>query len=414
MSDKLFPINTATSCKLKWVWSTLYLNTGITRSCHRTAETKLTPENFSNFHNTDIKIQDRRDMLAGQWPEKNCGYCVSIEDTGGTSDRMRHALIPYSIPPELLHDSNAVTVSPTVLEVYFNNTCNLGCLYCSPSLSSTIAAENQRHGEFKEGQVWLRNTDSSYKSLVPYFWQWFKEKFTTVSRLHILGGEPFYQRELDELLDMIDRYPNSNCELNVITNLAVSRDRLTQFVDKVRSLLVQRKLKRVDITCSIDCWGKQQEYVRWPLDLAAWEDNFSYLLSHKYLYITINQTISVLTIKTMPALLEKLAEWRKIRKVGHWFGEVGPNPEYLKPYILGGKIFSDDFEKILSLMPVDTTENAAAHRYMQGIASHIASHDPCPEQIRDMIIYLDEKDRRRGTDWRSLFPWLTQVESYVV
>lgn len=414
MSNNIFPIKTATACQLKWAWSTLYLNSGTTRSCHRTAETEITPDNFFDFHNTEIKKQDRRDMLEGKWPEKNCLYCKSVEDAGGTSDRLRQLSVPYSVPPELEYDHTAVNISPTLLEVYFNNTCNLGCLYCTPSFSSVIMSENQTHGDFTQGGVSLTNESSHYKDLVPHFWKYFSEKFHTISRFHILGGEPLYQKELHTLLDMIDKYPNSNCILNIVTNLAVSAKKLEEFVAKCKSLLKKRKLKRIDITCSIDCWGKQQEYVRWPLNLEKWEENFNYLLSQKYLYVNINQTISVLTVKTMPALLEKLAHWRKTRRVGHWFSEVDPGPDYLKPYILGGKIFQKDFEKILSLMPIDNDENINAYNYMQGIAQHVASHDPHPEKIQDMIIYLDEKDRRRGTDWKSLFPWLMEVESHVV
>lgn len=414
MQRQLFPIKTATACPLKWTWSTLFLNHGYTKSCHRTARSELTPENFFDFHNTEIKIQDRRDMLDGRWPEKNCHYCKSIEDANGTSDRQRQLTVPYVIPSELEQDRAAVEISPTILEVYFNNTCNLGCLYCSSSLSSVIASENQTHGDFKQGQVWLKNHDSHYKNMVPYFWQWFPDNFPKLPRLHILGGEPFYQKEFDELIDMIDAYPNPDCELNIVTNLAIAKNRLITSVDKLRTLLKQKKLKRVDITCSIDCWGEQQEYVRWPLDLAQWEENFQYLLSQKYLYLNINQTISVLTIKTMPPLLEKLATWRTQRRIGHWFSEVAPGPEYLKPFILGGKIFQTDFEKILALMPVDTEENIQAHNYMKGIASHIASNHEHPEKIRDMITYLDEKDRRRGTDWRALFPWLSEMEHRVV
>jgi organic radical activating enzyme len=414
MPNTIFPIHTATACQLKWAWSTLYLNSGITRSCHRTAETKLTADNFFDFHNTEVKKQDRRDMLQGKWPEKNCLYCKSVEDAGGSSDRMRQLSVPYVVPPELANDHQAVDISPTLLEVYFNNTCNLGCLYCSSSLSSVIESENRIHGDFKQGGIWLKNKNSQYKDLVPYFWEWFPKNFSTISRFHVLGGEPLYQKEFEKLLHMLDQHPNPDCELNIVTNLAISLERLKHFVEKFKSLLAQRKLKRIDITCSIDCWGPQQEYVRWPLDLKKWEENFNYLLSQKYLYLNINQTISVLTIKTMPALLEKLAEWRRDRKIGHWFSEVDPGPDYLKPYILGGKIFQQDFVKILSLMPSDNEENINAFKYMQGIASHVASHSPHPEKIQDMVIYLNEKDRRRNTTWRSLFPWLTEIESHVV
>lgn len=409
-----FPIKTSTACQLKWVWSTLYLNGGKTASCHRTSFSKLTADNFSNFHNTETKIQDRQDMLQGAWPEKNCLYCKSVEHAGGVSDRIRHQLIPYAMPVELQQDHAAIEVSPTMLEVYFNNTCNLGCLYCSPELSSFIQAENRKHNDFEQGAVSLKNTNSDFANLVPHFWTWFSEHFPTISRFHVLGGEPFYQKDFDKLLDMIDQHPNANCVLNVVTNLSVPQEKLQTIVEKLKALLMARKLKRVDITCSIDCWGQQQEYVRWPLDLKQWENNLNYLLLQKYLYLNINQTISVLTIKTMPALLEKLAIWRKIHKIGHWFSEVSPGPEYMKPGILGGKIFEKDFEKILALMPQDTDDNRGAYNYMQGIARHITSQESCSDKIQDLMVYLAEKDRRRGTDWKTLFPWLIEMQSHVV
>jgi organic radical activating enzyme len=414
MKTKVWPIQTATACKLKWAWSTLYLNNGTTRSCHRTAETELTADNFFNFHNTDIKLQDRQNMLAGKWPEKSCTYCKSVEDVGGTSDRMRQLSVPYTIPPELEYDHEAVNVSPTLLEVFFNNTCNLSCLYCSPSLSSSIQAENQKHGEFKQGEVWLKNTDSHFKDLLPYFWEWFAEKFSTISRFHVLGGEPFYQKEFEKLLDMIDQYPNPECILNIVTNLAISTERLEQLVGKLKSLLKQKKLKRIDITCSMDCWGPQQEYVRWGLNLVEWEKNFTYLLSQKYLYLNINQTIGTLTIKTMPDLLEKLAEWRKIHKIGHWFSGVDPGPEYLKAFKLPGHVFEPDRDRILSLMPQDTDENQHAYEHMQGLFKQICQPEHDPDDIKDLIVFLDEKDRRRGTSWETLLPWLVEYRKYVV
>jgi len=414
MTTKLWPIQTATACKLKWAWSTLYLNNGTTASCHRTAFSELNADNFFNFHNTEIKVQDRQNMLAGKWPEKNCLYCKSVEDAGGTSDRMRQLSVPYSIPSELEYDHTAVNVSPTLLEVYFNNTCNLGCLYCSSSLSSSIQAENQTHGEFKQGKVWLKNKNSHFKDLAPYFWEWFAEKFSTIHRFHVLGGEPFYQKEFEKLLDMIDQYPNPECILNIVTNLSISTERLKQFVERFKSLLAQKKLKRIDITCSIDCWGPQQEYVRWGLNLVEWEKNFTYLLSQKYLYLNINQTIGTLTIKTMPNLLEKLAEWRKIHKIGHWFSGVDPDPEYLKAGKLPGHVFEQDRDRILSLMPQDTDENIQAYEYMKGIFKQICQPEYNSDDIKDLIVFLDEKDRRRGTNWETLFPWLVEYRKYVV
>jgi pyruvate-formate lyase-activating enzyme len=414
MEKKYFPIKTATACQLKWAWSTVYLNTGITRSCHRTGESELTADNFVNFHNTPLKLEERTDMLQGRWPTKSCSYCKDIEAAGGISDRIRFQAIPGLTPVELEEDPTAINVDPPLVEVYFSNACNLGCLYCADTLSSVIEAENRKFGLFENKGVRLELTPGHFKELVPHFWFWFETGFQKVRRLHVLGGEPFYQKEFDKLLDMIEQYPNPECELNVVTNLMVSNQRIREYVDRFEKLLVKRLIKRVDITCSIDCWGPEQEYVRWGIDLEHWDNNFQYLLSKKWLTININQTIMPLTIKTMPDLLTRLAEWRKQRPVGHFFSGIEPAPDYLRLDIFGSDLFKQDIQRIMQLMPQDNEQDCAARGYMEGILNIILKSKIKVDKVKDLIIYLDEKDRRRGTDWELVFPWLVEFKKHVV
>ena len=414
MSDRFFPIKTDTSCPSKWQWSTLYLNTGVSRSCHRTAEVKLTPENFFSFHNNDLVLSDRQRMIDGQWPIDSCRYCKKIEESGGVSDRLTQRTIPNLVPVEMENDPMAIKVSPTIVEIYFNNTCNLACLYCSPSLSSRIAVENKKHGSFSKNGVELISPDNHFRDLMPYFWQWFDQDFSKVKRLHILGGEPFYQKEFDRLLEKIYDNPNPNCELNVVSNLMISKDKLNYYIEHFKNLLVNRKLKRVDITCSIDCWGPQQEYVRQGLDLSQWEENFNILLKQKWLTININQTISTLTIKTMPDLLKKLQHWRTLHKIGHWFSGVWPAPSYMMAEIFGKDEFESSFDEIISLMPTETQEEKQSQKYMIGILDHCRKSIVNITEINKLITYLDEKDRRWGTDWEKLFPWLVEYKNHVV
>jgi len=415
MTDKYFPIKTQTACQLKWAWSTLYLNSGKTASCHRTGFSELTPENFYNFHNTPLKQQDRAQMLKGEWPENDCSYCKNIEEAGGISDRVRMSAIPGLSPAELEIDPVALVVDPTLVEVYFNNTCNLGCLYCNDKLSSVIEQENLKHGPFNNfGVNLVSEFQSQYKNLVPYFWQWFEKNFHKVKRLHVLGGEPLYQQEFKKLIDMIEQYPNADCELNIITNLMVDQTKLQQYVEKLQNLLIARKLKRIDITCSIDCWGQEQEYVRWGLDLQQWNDNFEFLLKKKWLTININQTIMCLTIKTMPELLKRLARWREQRKIGHFFSAADPAPDYFKTNVLDGDIFATDIKNIMSLMPDNTEQNRLAKEYMQGILMPIRNSKSNQNEMRNLKIFLNEKDRRRNTNWMETFPWLVKELEHVV
>lgn len=413
-TKKYFPISTKPACPLKWNWSTIYLSNGNTASCHRTAFSVVNKDNFAEFHNTPIKLEDRTRMLNGEWPEENCSYCRKIEEAGGSSDRMRQLTIPDMHPAELDVDTTAINVSPTILEVYFNNTCNLGCLYCPPGLSSYITNENKKFGVFKQNGVELEIIPNVYKDLIGEFWKWFPEGFPKLKRLGILGGEPLLQKEFDTLLEMIDKTPNPLCVLNIVTNLMISQKQLKMFISKLKKLLLEKKIGRIDINCSIDCWGAPQEYVRWGINLNQWEENFKLLMEQKWLYLTINQTISPLTIKTMPELLIKLAEWRTTRKIGHWFSGVEPDPSYLKAAILPDSVFKEDVNAILAVMPKDNVEDLAAYNYMQGILNQICNSGEDVQEIKKLITFLNEKDRRRNTNWRTIFPWLTEYENYVV
>ena len=410
MSNRYFPIRTATACQLKWNWSTLYLYSGKTASCHRTGWGNIDVENFDQFHNTDKKLQERTDMLAGKWPEHSCDYCRKIETAGGFSDRMLHLTIPNQSPPELETDPTAINVVPTILEVYFNNTCNLSCLYCLPVLSSKINQENIAFGKFDNGGVVLEQTGINQNPLlIDKFWSWLRLNSLQLKRFNVLGGEPLYQTEFYQLIDYFEEVAHPDLELCIVTNLAIKPEKLHAVCERFKKLLIGKKIKRIDITCSIDCWGPEQEYVRHGLDLVKWQQNFEFLLSKKWIKLNINQTISVLTIKTMPELLNKLEQWRKIRPVGHFFSTVAPGPTYMIPAIMGKQVFGQDFDRIIDAMPRDTDEQKVAIEYMKGIQTAIEKSKIDPVEISKLKIFLDEKDRRRGTSWKSTFPWLTEV-----
>lgn len=408
MNKKYFPIRTQTACQLKWNWSTLYLYGGKTASCHRTSWSRLDSDNFNAFHNTPQKLLDRAAMLDNKWPEDSCRYCKKIEDVGGFSDRMLHLDVPDMSPGELEENPTAINISPTILEVFFNNTCNLSCLYCLPELSSKINAENLKFGHFDSHGVVLKSEqiDEHYDSMVNMFWDWMKNNSQKLKRFNVLGGEPFYQSEFYRLLDFFESNPHPELELGIVTNLMVSSEKLDQLIFKFNNLLSKRSLKRIDITCSIDCWGAEQEYVRYGLDLNTWRENFDLMTKLKWITLNINQTLSVLTIQTMPELLEQVNRWREFRKIGHYFSTVSPQPSYLMVDILGPDIFQQSFKKIFQLMPTETKTQQTALAYMTGIYSLVKSSSFDYLEVKKLYIFLEEKDRRRGTEWKKVFPWL--------
>ena len=411
MAQRYFPIKTDTACQLKWTWSSLYLYEGTTNSCHRVAKTALTTDTFDTFHNTPKKLQDRQIMLAGDWPTGGCEYCKKIEDAGGTSDRMVHLAIPDLTPPELDTDATSVSVTPRIVEVYFDNTCNLSCVYCHDGFSSRIQQENTRHGRFEQNGLVIDNTHqrhSNFDQITQQFWSWLDANYATVRRFHLLGGEPFYQRQFDTCLDFLYNHTNKDLEFNIVSNLMVDPERLRTYIERIKSLVADRRIKRFEITASIDCWGDQQEYVRHGLDLQRWKQNFEYLVGERWITLNINQVVSVLTVPTMSDLVAYINTQRTNREIGHHLISAN-EPTYMNPDILGPDFFEPYFAQVLEVMPADTWQQQEARKYMQGVRQQVAAADVNPVEINKLRTYLDELDRRRNTSWQQTFPWLTGV-----
>jgi hypothetical protein len=161
--------------------------------------------------------------------------------------------------------------------------------------------------------------------------------------------------------------------------------------------------------------------VRWGLDLNEWQENFEYCLTKPFIQLCVNAAINPLTIKAMPELIRRLNAWQasipgiwneqwktmERRQISYSFMTV-MNPAWMDPAIFGAGVFDADFDAILAEMLENTDSEKAAKHHMEGIAKQIAAAPRNLALINGLKDYLTEIDRRRGTDWRSLFPWLDQ------
>jgi len=418
-----FPIKTATACKLKWAWSSIRLYDGYTCSCHRCNHHLIDITSGFNFHNTEDKIKQRKTMLSGEWPVGiGCEHCKYMEQSGRFSDRIYQNSIP-GYPVELDTNRNEVHVQPTILEVYFDNKCNLACVYCNPTVSSKIANEINKFGAFPTSMVDMRRHNKSglggvsseiyptrprhpeYLTLKQKFWQWMGEHSNSLIRFHIMGGEPLYQEDFISVINFFDKNPNPNLELNIISNLSIPPNQFIKQIDRVKNLYNQGKIKRFDVIASIDSWGEEQVYTRYGINLTWFENNMLYLLKQgKWLRLAINHTISALSIKAMPILMDKINEWRTRKFIDQNLGTV-LFWDFLHPSIFPYDFWQEELKSTLEKME-DSGDCKDGIKMMQGVVTQLQNYnnDNVHEQQR-LRIYLDEVDRRRGTNWRKVFPY---------
>lgn len=399
------------SCLLKWSWSTIRLFEGTSSSCFRVKQNKIDVNNYQDFHNTPQSVNDRISMQSGSWPGNGCEYCKKIEDAGGQSDRMySNANGINIIPDELKTDPSAVVLTPKVVEVNFSNLCNLACIYCGPNYSTVWENEQRKYGDTdlraKNFDYKIISSDDydrnlQYQNLLKMHWQWMSKNAHGLQEYHILGGEPLIQPEFIQNIEFLENNPCPNTDIKVFTNLMIDEHKLRPLLDRIEVLINSKKVRSFGITCSLDCWGPQQEYIRYGLDLRRWESNFEILLNqYRNIKLHIHSTLISLSMDTLSEFLYKISEWKLIRKIDHSMS-LANGVDHMHIGIFPEGFFDDKFE--------DAIRNCGSPHIKKKLLDFkkVANmRDSDTSLISELKDELNKFDSRRGTDHVSLWKWL--------
>tara|TARA_B100000575_G_scaffold246142_1_gene210990 strand:- start:546 stop:1847 length:1302 start_codon:yes stop_codon:yes gene_type:complete len=423
-SPKRFPLaGKGLACQLKWTQSTIYLTDGNSASCHKAGFGNYITDNGElNFHNTPNKIEDRRKMLRGEWPGNGCEHCKHIEEAGGESDRTIHLEMEgTTAPPELDHDPEAVEVTPRILEVYWGNTCQQSCIYCNAHYSSTIQQEEKRFGYFKQGGViiqddWPKNPN--IKEHTELLFKWFNKNLHKLHKIIVLGGEPFLQKETYRFIEMLEKGNHPDLTLVFFSNLNIEHERFKKWMDRLDVLKKSNRLDKIQIFFSCDALGPEGEYVRTGLDLEVAIKNFEHILHNTDIEQGINSALTVTAVPGMPALAKYINECSKIKPI-YWSMTKAANKDvdhrpYLYPGIFGSKINDWGLVEAIELFDVNTDGHPDSvkvnhKKFMQGNMTEFSAEKPSPIRMKQFKIYLNELDRRRGTDWTKIYPQMWEL-----
>lgn len=418
--QKIFPIQQDPACLLKWAWSTVFLNIGKSNSCHRVKSENIPLDDFDSFHNLPGKILERESMLQGEWPENSCQYCRKIEESGGSSDRnlqLEKLADPNLVPPELRKDPTSTSVTPTMLEVYFHNICNMKCMYCRPDQSSQWQQELKKFGPMKT--LTMPNIPISekdvYEKRLSALWAWMERNSDVLRRYHILGGEPFLMDETEASLDFWESHPNPDLIFSMFSNLNIDVERFERLFEKMQRLVDNGCVWKFQITASLDCWFPEVEYVRFGLDGELFRRNFEKLVEMPWISLSVNSAVTSLTIKAMPDFLEYLDKCDRRRAaigadpIDRSYNLVSDPRHKDRAILIGGNTYDKDFDKIIEILEKSLIHRPEEIEHIKSLKHMISSYPLNHNGISNLKEHLDELDSRRNTNWRLVFPWLDQL-----
>ena len=425
----MFPIKQSPACTLKWSASTIWIQSGYTASCWNASVSHA--KSLKNFHNTPEKIRDRTKMLQGEWPGHGCQKCMYREQAGQESDRTLHNRTTEHYAPELDHNLEAVELTPTNIEVYFSNECNMKCISCSETLSSQWAKENREHGRFESGSVKLgpglaytksiadqdqgewdfdvkKNSKQDHKTRLAEFWDWMKHNHLSLRRLNILGGEPFYQKNIKDLLEFYKHNPNPELQFSVTSNLNIDREKFDWYINKFVFLTGNNNIKNLQIVASIDNLGISAGYVRHGLDILKWYNNFNILCNTPNIEMGVNSCITALTIPEFKNLVQLINNSRKQFNKNIWWSmepvNQSPTSPFLHPKVFG-HLLNDFYDAILQEMDPTKSEYGIFDSWQK----QWRVLEPDINMMKQTVVLLNEMDRRRNTIWQDAFPEIRTI-----
>lgn len=430
-------------CPAKWTQVTIHLQNGFTHSCHHPAPHKIPLEELEKnphaLHNTQYKIEQRKQMLEGKQP-KECNYCWNIENLGKDhlSDRHYKSSEYWSAEyiDTILQDPLSEKFLPTYLEVSFSNVCNLNCMYCSPQISSKWQDDIRRNGpydlgDFKHADLgWLDRqgmTPIPEREDNPYvnaFWKIWPELSQNLRVFRITGGEPLMSKHTWRILEYIQQNPNPNMELLINTNLCVQDKLIDRLIEIGKDLIENEKVKRFEIYTSIESTHEQAEYIRPGLDYEKFIKNLMRVTTEMPMIkwrskVVIMATFNLLSIPKFRLLLDWLLEYRLIFSAKDW-KNIWLDISYLRypswqTVSLANKEMLDILKNDLDYMKENDQDNIGHWGFQdteiekfERMYEHAVSSSknvPAIEYTRFYNFYR-EHDKRKGFNFVETFPEL--------
>lgn len=435
-------------CVAKWKQVTLHLQNGHTHSCHHPGTHKVPLEELKNnptaLHNTQFKKELRKQMLNGERP-KECDYCWRAEDAGNRySDRTYKSADHTWAYPHLQDLANQpwdANVDPSYVEVSFSSVCNFKCSYCSPNISSQWMEEIERFGPYPTSTLfnnieWVKQNEqmpipnNQENPYVDAFWEWWPTMYKELKQFRITGGEPLLSKNTFKVLDYIIENPNPDLVFSVNTNMNVPDALYDSFIEKLKIITDNKCVHRIQIFTSAEAQGAQAEYIRFGMNYEQWIKNIKRMLNEvPTAALSIMSTYNLLSIPSYKRFLQDMLDIRVEYRELAYRNNRTPivldmpylrHPYHQAPYIVPENLihYIEEQIKFMEDHKEPTTpgqeytgfyehETYKLRRILNIVKAEINSDHA--QNRKDFVKFVDEHDKRRGTDFKKTYPELVDM-----
>ena len=269
----------------------------------------FTDNSLDEIWNSDFLTKFRMAKINGQ-EIRSCQNCYFEDSIGnGISKRYRfnrdYAELHKDRVRDAIDNGGRLSKPPSWWEMRLSSECNSACRMCTPDTSSLIKKQNVKNidiiPEYDKSMTYqaVKFYDKwGYLGDNPRFHEEFWNNVDNVRYIEFHGGEPLIDKNLISLFQrLVDEGRSKDIYLNGYTNANVCSIEILQ-------LLNQFKGGRVGV--SIDGYGEENDYLRWPSKWSKIEENIeNFKILGDSWEVRINSAMTVYQTLT----IMKLVEW---------------------------------------------------------------------------------------------------------
>jgi MoaA/NifB/PqqE/SkfB family radical SAM enzyme len=305
-----------------------------------------------DFKNNDFARKLRKKLWDGHRP-KICELCWQAENKKVKSWRLSEGQWNDWEDPTPMYKTD--TPNFRRIELMFDNTCDLACIYCGPWLSSSWVQEVKREqGKFKEAIKHfkpIQDVDRKVQNIIDTIEMMGEDSMPNVRyELAFLGGEPFlspqvkngkFERFIEAFYKHAD--PSRNLLLNFITNCNTP-----DAVWKKNYEILERSKEKypglsVHISMSLESVGKWTEMTRFNSSWKQVDKNIRRWLAIPWVDYNFNTAFNALSILNLKEYLQYL---EKIHADTGRLIQLSPNVVY-EPDGLQTSVLDKRFKKYI-------------------------------------------------------------------
>lgn len=160
----------------------------------------------------------------------------------------------------------------------------------------------------------LENLTFKNREFNPYidaFWKWFPEASKHLKHYRITGGEPLMSKETFKTMKYLIENPNPEMEFSVNSNLSVPDKLWNEFVLLLTEMRDKNVVKKITVYTSLEGWEERAEYARTGLNFGLLKTRAEQIAQMDNIRLSIMSAFNILSITSFKPMLEWILELKR-------------------------------------------------------------------------------------------------------